>query len=827
MITTRQYDTKTEEASKEAVCLATSGNTLTRSTTASVLTTLQTPPSEVKQTNPVPQIPLNNAEHRSIEQSFFFIKSELKPTLPPGTLVTNDLTYDYNISEMIKTSMGILPSSHDIKIVRMKDSTCDLIYCPEIPSNINLTKSASNNDAITIPQNNLAHFPSNIDLTKLPTTSNSYYIMTSDKKIFYIDNKLKRRTPLVITDSDYDNLFIQLNLATLMESKKNDDLCIIRNLTNDQLYAFTRATTKVGTRASIREAKKEAKKTAAPGAPTPSATTTAAKPKHLDGMGFYKESVINSKMISLETANGSAYQLLGVRHFPISYAVVDKAGNYLGVYSKLLPGFEPNRDCPIEKDDIEISSLKNMIKERDEHDLAKLKKIFTAMDDLLVLTKREVNSQDWLPFRVWDKIKNTGIYLLGNEDSAVYFNPKLEEFSKKNKHTITFGDLEKIRQLLINRKKNIERVKDSYTATQHKHPEELKLINQAIEQLNIILLDDVALYIREIRKLDKKLKDAWVDIEAEKSNPNSPYANMYITEGLVAPLSISLTDIQNFRNQRGLAIGLTSRYFMMDPDGHAKNFGSDDENFGCNVDGDLAANPLTFRFKNINKKPGVNDFAMDIDDFINFPNLTFAKFRYWPTSTTTFENATDKTLSSVSDKFTKNYFTDNDYTHYTSLENEAVFNFQKYVNLIIFSLTNKEMYTACAKLHMDDQIPSIDENGNTLPLKNGDGKRQDLQQQWINCLSDRASEARKLSLQLPHVKKMFERHSELILEMVEEHFQLFLDDSSLEYDKEAQNLLKSAINIEDIKKSFAILQNEVLMSPVSEMRLDKPMGVSM
>jgi hypothetical protein len=798
MITTRRCDTTTEEAATRekrnlAIC---TGSTPQLSTT-NIFSTLQiVNPSEIR---PI---------YSSIDQSFFSINAEPQAILPPGTLVTNDLTYDYAISDMIKTSMGILPSSHDIQIVRMKNSICDLIYCPD-------------------------KFNRN-DLPKLPGNGKSCYIITSDKKIFYVDKKLKRCTPMLISESDYNNLYkhLHLQIPTRLEkeikadgtlSLNNDPICLINNLTNEQLYSFTQVTTKVGTRASMKEAKKT---TAAPGVTTPNATTTP-KPKHLDAMGFYKESTINSKMIFLEILNSNGYQLLGPRHFPTCYAVVDKAGNYLGVYSKLLPGFEPNRDCPIEKENIEISSLNNMIKKRDDEDLAKLDKIFAAMDELIKFTKREVDSQDWLPFRLWSNLKNTGIYYLGNEYSAVHVKPQFELFSKKNKHSITFGDLEKMRQLLINRKNNIERVKDSYTATQHQHPEELKLLNQAINQINMILLDDVALYIREVRKIDKKLKEEWVDIEAEKSNPNSPYANMHITEGLVAPLSISLTDIQNFRNQRGLAIGLTSRYFMMDPDGHAKNFGSDDENFGCNVDGDLAANPLTFRFKNINKKPGANDFALNIEDFINFPILTSAKFRYWPTSTTTFENAADKTLSSVSDKFTKNYFTDKDYEQYTSLEPEAVFNFQKYLNLIIFSLITKEMFSACAQLHMNDQIQSIDENGVILPLKNAFGVRQDLQQQWIDCLSNRAAEAKKLALQLSPVKKMLERHDKLILEMVEEHFQLFLDDASLEYNNEAQNLIKSAINIENIRSSFAAFKNEVLKTPVFEVRIDKPVGVPM
>lgn len=669
------------------------------------------------------------------------------PHYPPAAAFESGLMHSTKHSDILKDSLEIKNSSHTVEIVQFNDRGCDLIACTSFSD---------------IP-----------DLNQLTGQSNACYVVTADKQIYYINKQVKSVNKLNIEADKFDNLMEALAVK-FIDGKTTHFMALTENLSAEQLQKITDAT------------------------------------QHMHGMSFYKHKQIDSVMSQLEAANSIAYQLLGPRHFPTCYAVCDESHHYVGVLSKFLPGFKPNRDKPLQEQNLEIFSLKNMIKDRDDHEKRQIGDIINTVKNLIPLLKRDANPNDRFIYRIWTRTVNAGNYYLGDQYSAQHVKPILEAFTKQNVPTITFGKLESIRQLLVNRKANIEQVKSKYIAQQHQHDTELPLINQAIDQLNLILLDEIALFMKQLYKIDRDLQNAWVDIESEKSNPNSKYHNIQISKelGLVADLHVSLDDIQHFRIQIGQAIGLTSRYFLLDPDCHAKNLACD----GRNVDGDLAVYPLTYRFKVPNRKPGPNDYVLDLNDYMNFPNLSAANFRYWPTKATILDKSADAALSQVSE-VTKNYFTDQDIKNFQDLEKCPVFNFQKYIQLIAFSLIDADMLTACAKLHMSDQLPMLNEDGDVnapLPLTNSSGQRQDILTNWVEMLTMRSQDARhKLAAELPQVKMILARHREFVLELIQDHFKLFMNDRKNELNEEAMNQLQNAIDPEKISASFDALISEL------------------
>lgn len=700
----------------------------------------------------------NTLQHRGSEilaQSFIFANAKDAALYPPATLLETDLFHSQENSDFHKSALGVKESSHKVEIVQFLEGGCDLVF--------------------SLPFSNSA------ELNNLPGSSNACYIITPEKKLYYADKARHLLKPINIPPKEFDAMLSVLLPDMNVKPEPGSFLCLVEKLSPDQLHHITQHS------------------------------------KHLHSMGFYKQSpkdaVVPQPLEAvwpLEAANSTAYQLLGAFNFPTCYAIRNSAHHYIGVLSMLLPGFRPNRDFALEKHHLEISSLKEMIKKRDDHDMRKLNEIFTTIKEILqLLQKRETAQKSGMLSSIWDRAVKTRHFYLGDESNAVHFKPELEKFIKLNAPSITFKKLETFRQLLIKRKMALEAAKTSYYAKQHEHDAELPLINRAIEQLNLILLDDIALFIKALHDIDKELRHSWVNLEAEKNNPTSKYANIQIADGLLAPLNVSLNDIMNYRIHIGQAIAQTSRYFLADPDGHAKNMSYD----GLNVDGDLANYPLTYRFKNPGRKPGPNDFIFAVNDYINFPNLTVAKFRYWCTQTTILDTSADAALSQVSD-VTKNYFTTKDNLNYSELEKSPVFNFQKYVQLIIFSLFNSRMLAACAKLHMPDNLPMLSSDGNPeapLPLINTIGQRMDLQYKWVEGLTHRAQEAKvELALKLEPVKMILARHSDLALELVLDHFEQFIAFKRTELNGESLKLLEEAINPEVITKAFHLLKTEIL-----------------
>lgn len=692
----------------------------------------------------------NTLKHRGselLEQSFIFAAAKDAPLYPPATILETDLFHSQENSNFHKSALGVKESSHKVEIVQFLQGGCDLVF--------------------SLP------FPNTADLNKLPGKGKACYIITPDKKLYYADKIRKSLTPLTIQPKEFDLMLQKLSPEMIGKTEPGSFLCLTEDLSADQLHDVTQYS------------------------------------KHLHGMGFYKENPEGSVMSPLEAANSTAYQLLGPLHFPTCYAIRNNAHHYVAVLSMLLPGFTPNRNKALQAHHLEISSLKNMIKKRDDHDMRKLNEIFSTIKDIIPLLKREVDPKSGVMSRFWDYTVKTRHYYLGDESNALHIKPELEKFIKLNAPSITFGKLEAIRQLLVKRKMTLESAKSSYYAKQHEHDSELPLINRAIEQLNLILLDDIALFIKAVHQINKDLQNNWVNVEAEKNNPRSKYANIQISDGLLAPLHISLEDILHYRMHTGLAIALTSRYFLQDPDGHAKNMSCD----GLNVDGDLAVYPVTYRFKNPGRKPAPNDFVLDVNDFINFPNITVAKFRYWPTQVSILDTSADTAISQVSDA-TQNFFTKQDNQNYSETEKSPVFNFQKYVQLIIMSLINPRMLAACATLHMPDNIPMLNNDGNPeapLPLRNVAGERMDLQYKWVDALKHRSEGAKvELAKKLEQVKMILARHSDLVLELVLENFNQFIELKRAEFNGDSLKLLEEAINPEVMTKAFYDLKTEIL-----------------
>lgn len=672
------------------------------------------------------------------------------PHYPPAAVLEANLKHSTEHSDFLKNSLEIKNSSHTVEIVQFNDHGCDLIAC-----------------------DSFAIIP---DLNKLPGQSHACYIVTADKQLYYLDKHVNSVSKITI-DTDKCAVLMEALSVKFPDISPINSMALTENLSADQLQKITAAT------------------------------------QHMHGMSFYKHKEIDSVMSQLEAVNSTAYQLLGPRHFPTCYAVCDESHHYVGVLSKFLHGFKPNRDKPLRQQDLEISSLRNMIKDRDDHEIKQIKEIMNTVENIIPLLKRDASPNDGFFSRMYTRTVNAGNYYLGGPGSAQHIEPILRNFITENAPSIKFGTLEDIRQLLVKRKANIEQVKSKYIAQQHQHDKELPLINQAIDQLNLILLDEIALFMKQLYKIDRDLQNAWVDIESEKSNPDSKYHNIQIPKelGLAFDLHVSLDDIQHFRIQTGQAIGLTSRYFLLDPDPHNQNLACD----GRNVDGDLAVYPLTYRFKVPGRKPGPNDYLFDLNDYMNFPNLSVANFRYWPAKANIVDKSANAALSQVSG-VTKNLFTDQDIINFQNLEKCPVFNFQKYIQLIIFSLIDADMLSACARLHMTEQLAMLNDDGDVntpLPLTNSSGQRQDLLTTWVETLTLRSQDARHiLAAQLPQVKMILARHREFVCELVQGHFALFMNDRRKELNEEAIKLLEGAIHPKKILSSFDTLINEI--SPV-------------
>jgi len=672
---------------------------------------------------------------------------------------------------MHKSTLGVKSSAHTVEIVQFHSGYCDLVLS--------------------------APLTSNSDLQELPGDGIAAYILTSNKQIFYADKILKKIWPVKIHHREFDDLIRKLGITMPDTIEPGIFLLQLSNMKENELQQITSHT------------------------------------GHIHGMGFYKhqrekKDHLDSPMWPIEAANSTAYQLLGPRNFPTCYAIQNNSRQYVGVLSKLLPGFKPNRDKPLLAQDLEISSLKNMIKKRDEEDLKNLDKIYQIIQDLIPLLNRDAAPNQGMFSSAWKYVKNKTNSLLNDPGLAIHAKPELESFIRKNKSTVTFASLEKIRQTLLKRRSNIENAKSSKIADQQEHNKELPLIDAAIEQLSLILLDDAALYIKEMYRISKDLQAAWVDVDSERLHHKSQFNKIQVSAaaGLIASLDIPLEDVYRFRIHTGLAIALTSRYFMQDPDGHSKNLASN----GRNVDGDLAVYPLTYRYKNPSHKPGADDYILDPVDFTYFPIITKANFRYWPTISSILNASADTALYRVSDA-TQNFFTPTDNKNYQDLEKSPVFNFQKYLQLIIFSLTNKHMYEACARLHMTDNLPMLNEDGSAITPKTSrqTDVRQDLQVKWVEAMANRAQDAKlKLIMELQPVKMILGRHSDLIRELVLDHFQLFLDDRSHDFDDESMQILKEAINPEEISRSFDLLKQEVLANEdPSHEKCEFPVRVSL
>lgn len=683
----------------------------------------------------------------TIDRSYIFVHEA-----PPATLPKSNLRiYTGKESDAIKARLGIKPSSHKIDMVSITEG-CDLLLAPTLPE-------AS-------------------ELNNLPGKGDACYILTRDYKIYYIDKKLKTCEQLTCSRNDHDAL---MSYFCDLEYEIIGDQLLYRELSETQHDQFFKTTA------------------------------------HVHNLGIYKENKLDSPMSQLEAMNSTAYQLLGPRHFPVCFAIYNEEGRFIGVYSKLLPGFIPNSEKHISHDELEINSLDNMIKERNEKEIENIKTILKAVNTLAPLLFRGIDPESNYFSQALQFGKLCVNYGFGGSANAIHAKPTLDAFLKKEPSTIPYGELYALRRLLISRKTNIEKNPDqgymsmitSLFKSEHKHDEELLILDKTILLLNIILLNDTAFYIKKMRAIDKYLKDNWVDINAEKINPNSPYREFTITDGLIGKITVTLDDIIHYRNQCGLAIGLFARFALKDPDGHANNVAAD----GRNVDGDLAVYDVTGPLKKPGTKPHLNNFDFNTDDFLRFPYLQVASLRYWPTICTFIDKSANKacSISSASEKLTQNYFTEKDVLVFQSLEDETIFSFQKYVQLIIESLTTREMHTVCAKIHMNDDIHRLEENGlEKIPLKNLQNERQDVQQQWIDCLSNRALEARALAFKLLPLKRMLEYQGDLILEMVLEHFALFKSDCKIEMNALSYGMLDAVIQENMIIDNFEMLKAEIL-----------------
>jgi len=763
--------------------------TTSLSTTASIQLSLNASPS-------------NSPTPNKLLESFLII-DEVPASQPPAIVNESQLIQTPQLSEHKKTELGVKRSCHTVNIVAYDENGCDIVFSPA--------------------------FPNNLSLNNLPGNSNACYIFAADKKLYYADKQRKLRTPIPISLQDFDFL---LTLSFML--KENFDIVkLIKLGVDDKESLFNIRQIPINIINLINQymldssKKSLQKKLKVPTdklrqinpdfefildhADNELLQIITAKTRHIHGMCFYKKKQAGSVMSPLEAVISSAYQFLGPRHFPSCFVVRNAENKDIGIISKSLPGFKPNRDKPLLAHELQISSLKNMIKERSKDDLEQLDGVISTLKKLIPLMHRDVNHQNSYFYQAWEFAKITSSYCLStflNQYSATSVKPQLEKFLLKNKSTITFGELEDLFSLLLNRKINIENADLSYVATQHKHKQEIEFINEILDKLALILLEETALFMKHLHAISRRLENEWVDIEAEKNDPGTPYHEK-ITEGILGILEIPLDDIIHYRINCGQAIGLTSRYFMKDHDGHANNLGHD----GSNIDGDEAVNDLTYRFKNPHRKPGINDFILDKDDFKHFPNCRKIKFRYWPTVATIFDTSADAALSPITD-LTKNYFTPQDNKNYQSLEFSAVFNFQKYIQLILFSIANQDMFSAYAALHMNENYNMLNDNGDVnapLPLQNEKGLQQDVRTKWIENMTSRALEARQLTHQLDTVKRILARHSDFVLEVIQDNIKQFLDDKKMELKPQAFAMLQEVMTPEIIAEGFLRLREEILV----------------
>lgn len=768
----------------------------------------------------------------SLMQNFVMIDAAEAPL---AALNESMLIRSPELSNIMKLALGIKSSAHDVEIVSYNPHGCDIVFSPARPHDY--------------------------ELNQLPGNSKACYIFTADKKLYYADKLLKLCTLIPL---GYD-------LAETSSGNLKEKVIEFESTTEGIRYRVVGLDNfeKVGVILwadlqkewpSFPKDKKEIlaqkdkslsvilKISSAAGYTTPLIPSEIFESlcknlsitplehaddknficlienadfqilekitlavKHMHGMCFYKKNSLNSVMSPLEAANSVAYQFLGTRYFPTCYAITNEKGQYTGVASKLLPGFKPNRDKPLSDNDLIISSLENMIVSRSEYELCALNKVIELLKDQLIpLLGREIDGNQSYASQFWGYATNTINWYVGSPYCAIQVKPALEKFLQLNETSVTFGVLDSLRNLLINREALVLLSKNKYVATEHKHEKELSIISEAAEQLSLILLNEIAIFIKNFRKINRDLENAWVDIEAELANPNSPYKNLVIQEGLVTSLKVPLSAVLNYRNNIGLGIGLTAGYFNMDRDRHARNIASN----GLNIDGDEAAYPLVYRFKKPGSKPGSNDFIMDVDDFLKFPNLTKAYFRYWPTQASRADVSVDHVLSAVNIDLTMNYFSEGDAINYKKLEISPVFNFQKYVQLILDALMSKEMYITFAELHIPDKLLMLNDAGDItapLPLLDENGKKQDVRTKWIELFTNRSLEARELAKKLLPVQKILERHSDLVLEMIQESFELFLQDKKWELNDQAFALLKEAVGAKKIEQAFYDFMGEVVL----------------
>lgn len=781
MTSTRQMDTEKEivDTNGEAASLPDSSVSAQTqiSSTASMQSILidQSPETPVIYSQGIVRVPSSgvSAKQKELNKpemygSFLVVTYDT----PPATLNESILLHTQNISDNMKSELGVKRSFHTVELLTCNDRGCDIIFSPVAD-------------------------PRALNLNKLPGNEKACYIFTPNKKMFYADKQLKQCNEIPISEQNFHNLCQSLGIKLPNQDDTSQYTCLSENISKEQLTIIT--------------------------------TTS----KHMHSLAYYKENPDatsnSSTMAVVEAVNSIAYQLLSPRHFPTCYAIQNAEGKFIGVVSKSLPGFKPNRDRHLQPEDLKITSLKNMVKIRDEkRDIPTLKFILKEkLIDLIKLLKRPIDANGSYFSQGWSLFSNGINYYFGYPTCAVQIIEKFTKISDENIYSVKFGVLDELRQLLLDRKSAICATKESYIASQHKHPEELIIIDELIEQLNVILLDEIAIYMKHLHRISCKLQEEWVDLDAEIAKNKE--ACIQIDEGpetgLKTKLDVKLEDIRNYRNTCGLAIGLTARYFEEDSDGHSKNTAFN----GCNVDGDRAFEPLTYRFRKL-AKPGANYFILDDEDFTEFPNLKKAKFRYWPTVVSKADTSIDAALSIICDA-TINYFGEQDSQNYQSLETSPVFNFQKYVQLIILSLTNKDMYTACAKLHMPHTLQMLNDNYEPVPLINEQGEPDDVRTHWIKHCSDRAIEGRNMAKRLPALKEMLSRQDDLILEMVQDHFATFIKDREMELSGEAfinpkvaipcddaLKLIKDSVSPETIKTAFFKLKEEILSAKIENTR---------
>jgi len=755
-------------------------------------------------------------------QSFIMIDPS---AYQPATL-KESMAIRFANSQKMKEALGIKESSHDTDIVSFPDGSCDFIFSPDSPYEINLNE--------------------------LPGSGQYAYLLTKDCKLYYLTKYTKDILPIKVSTEKLLELCYMLELEPFKDGAEVRLRCLMENINVQHIQKIALYTL------------------------------------HGHGMGIYKKHKSESPMSAVEASNSTMYQLLALGLFPTSYAVRNENNQDIGIFSKLLPGFITNRKLPLHEKNLRIESLKDMKKNRNENEKKEILAIFEGIQtNITPSLERKIDTEKSYFSQLWEAGKLYYQYCFGGEFTAQNIKPALEEFIRQGKKIdeLDFGSLESLRDLLINRKKQI---KDSLD--HHNHKIEWQNLDDYINKLSLILLHETAFYMQGMRKLDKQLKDNWVDIDIEMQNPNSKYANLQIEEGLASPVHVSLEDIKRFRIHCNQAIALTSRYFAMDPDGHNNNNAAD----GKFLDGDLAVYILTHLLVCPWRKPGIKDFELNVEDFLNFPNLRHAFFRYWVTQSSIVDRSADTICTATplqkTKNLTKNFFRDTDIETYKKFSDSPVFSFQKYIQLMIEILMNKKIYSACAELHMTDDLSMLNEEGHVLPLvhpscayqlctlsetsrergsiylqakpeglyyevigideklhtntlswndlpslnqKNFLSNKektlrlilkqtekaghtsvdwaQDIRSLWIKYLSERAIEVKeKLALELTPLKNIMEHHSEFLWNCIQEHFEKFLENKAQEYHPDAMKLLNNAINLEDIKKDFEKLKTEIL-----------------